>query len=136
VRILIGSDGGDRIRYTAAAVQQLTRGIDAEVFVLHVLHPEAGDAPPEAHRAIAAQRRRALAEALSRAGLDATLLIETRAPFVRVYQHMIRRAEELQIDMIVVASKRAGGVVDLILGGVAQELLRRSPVPVLVVRPA
>jgi nucleotide-binding universal stress UspA family protein len=45
-----------------------------------------------------------------------------------------RVAREQQADILVIATNRAAGVRGLLLGSVAQALMRLSPCPILVVR--
>ena len=52
-----------------------------------------------------------------------------------IAEAIARVAREQGVDIVVVASKRADGIRGLLLGSTAQELLSRSPCPVLVVRP-
>ncbi len=135
MRVLICSDEGRRIFDMAAAIKRMTEGSSAEIFVLHVLHPGEGGRTPEDQQRLAEERKGAAETALEMAGLAGEVIVETRDPLVRVHQHVLRIAQRLDPDMIVVASKRAGGILDLVLGGVAQELIRHSRIPVLVVRP-
>jgi nucleotide-binding universal stress UspA family protein len=52
-----------------------------------------------------------------------------------VAEAVARVARESGADLVVVASKRAGGLAGLLLGSTTRALLRLSPCPVLVVRP-
>jgi len=135
MRILITVDERQRTPYLAAAILRLTRNAPAEVIALRVLNPSEGGRTPEAEAEFAATCREQISKHLTEAGLEATVLTETREPFTRVHQHVLARAKALDVDMIVVASKRVGGVLDTVIGGVAQELVRHSRIPVLVVRP-
>lgn len=135
MRVLICSDEGRRIFDMAAAVKRLAGDLHLEVFVVHVLHPGEGGRTEEAQAELAAERRGAAETALEMVGLSGEVIVETRDPLVRVHQHVLKVGQRVEAGVIVVASKRAGSLVDIVLGGVAQELLRHSRVPVLVVRP-
>lgn len=135
MRVLICSDEGRRIFDMTAAVKTLISEAGADIVVVHVLHPGEGGRTDEAQADIARDRKAAAETALEMVGLSGEVIVETRDPLVRVHQHVLQVAQRVQADMVVVASKRAGSLVDLVLGGVAQELLRHSRIPVLVVRP-
>lgn len=135
MRVLICSDEGRRIFDMAAAIKKMTVDAAPEVFVLHVLHPGEGGRTDEEQGRLAEERKGAAETALEMVDLPGEVIVETRDPLVRVHQHVLRVAHRLDVDMIVVASKRAGGILDLVLGGVAQELIRHSTIPVLIVRP-
>ncbi|MDD5034697.1 MAG: universal stress protein [Methylococcaceae bacterium] len=70
-----------------------------------------------------------LADGLRRSGADAKALL-IQGPIVA---SIIRQAELLDADMIVVGSHGHGALHHLLLGGVSRGILRESPRPVLVV---
>lgn len=135
MRVLIAADETRRIFDMVEWVKRITRDARAEVIVLHILHPGEGGSTPAEQETLVRQRTEAAQACLDMSELAGEVIVQTRAPLVRVYQQILVAAQERDVDMIVVASKRAGSVIDIVLGGVAQELLRRSPIPVLVVRP-
>ena len=84
---------------------------------------------------VLAERRHQLEELLVDADLPTHLLIETLPYGDEIPSYLALRARDLEVDAIVVCSKRSIGVFAGILGSIAQGLLRESTVPVLVVRP-
>ena len=52
------------------------------------------------------------------------------------FHQIIRAAKRLRCDLIVMATHGRTGLVHAIMGSVAENVLRRAPCPVLVVRPA
>jgi nucleotide-binding universal stress UspA family protein len=114
---------------------------DAEVTVLTVIDPTAGfpsgmAAPASAEVWYDSARERAegrLEEARRRAaeaGVDVDPVVETGRPA----RTIVGYAEEHDVDAVVMGSHGRNGVVRVLLGSVAETVVRRSPVPVTVVR--
>lgn len=122
------------------AAAKAARLAGAEVFVLHVAEPEPDfmgfEAGPEVVRGqIAEEFRRqhrevqALAEGVRQTGIAATALL-IRGPTVET---TLKEAERLGADLIVVGSHGRSAVYDVLVGRYSAGILRRSPIPVLVV---
>lgn len=131
------STASDRVVDAAAKAARLA---GAEVFVLHVAEPEPDfmgfEAGPEVVRGqIAEEFRRqhrevqALAEGVRQTGIAATALL-IRGPTVET---TLKEAERLGADLIVVGSHGRSAVYDVLVGSYSAGILRRSPIPVLVV---
>lgn len=120
--ILVATDfspAGENAVQTAASLA--ARG-ESSLAVIHVTDP-----PPTP------ETRRSLAELLTRLRPD---LPETRG-FVRVgtpWREIVRLAEELGVDAIVLGSTGLSRIERLLLGSTAEGVVRRAPCPVLVVR--
>ena len=72
-------------------------------------------------------------DGLERQGVD----VETETLLgVRPAPAILRYAEEHAVDLIAVATHGQGGLPRLVVGSVADKVLRAATVPVLVVRPA
>jgi nucleotide-binding universal stress UspA family protein len=129
-------DGDTALR----AIRELVRD-DDEVIAIHVVEP--GDLPwgrPEGDLVAAFERdmdaREArIGEAVTAAGLQATVVVDLPNSGEGAAEFVAREAGERSADLVVVVSKRASGVRGLLLGSVAQALLRLAPCPVLIVRP-
>ena len=63
-------------------------------------------------------------------GPHVTLLIREGSPFVEI----VRYAREEHIDLIVMGTHGRGPIAHMLLGSVAEQVLRKAPCPVLVVR--
>lgn len=125
------------------AVVACARGLatpDGELIILHVAAPEPDfvgyDAGPSSVRDNVArdlrrehQAVRLLADAASGPGLEVTPLTVQGMTADRILEH----AERLGAHFIVVASRGHGALHDLLVGSVVRGLLRRAPVPVVVV---
>lgn len=113
---------------------------DATLVLVHVLTPAGGSVGPDGLLADPAgvvddQRARAeqlFDEAEATAGDDRTLEHELLAG--RPAGEIINCAEEHDIDQIIMGSHGRDGAARLLLGSVSETVVRRSPVPVTVVR--
>lgn len=143
-RILVPTDFSD---YSRAALEYglaLAEKFGAEIHLLHVLQdlvglvPEPGLAfPPPGDYAIELQAsaERALAALPGEgAGEGVTITRATRhgPPFLEI----IRYAREQEIELIVMGTHGRSGIAHMLLGSVAEKVVRKAPCPVLTVRAA
>src|ERR1700751_5758666 len=114
----------------------IARGYGARVFALHVFTPD----PPVCHMpskvAIAAietgeQHAKARVES-QLAGLEHETIVEWN---MGVWEAVQRAIEANRIDLIVMGTHGRTGVEKFFMGSVAEEIFRRSPVPVLTIGP-
>ncbi|WP_435346173.1 universal stress protein [Haloarchaeobius sp. HRN-SO-5] len=115
---------------------------DAKLSVLHIIDPaEAGSGrrfslptfPQEWYENAREDANRQLAEA-SDLATEAGLEVETAVVVGRTARSIVEYAEENDCDHIVTGSHGRSGVSRILLGSVAETVIRRSPVPVTVVR--
>jgi nucleotide-binding universal stress UspA family protein len=143
-RILVPFDGSDQA--ITALEYALTQFSDADITVVHVI--EAGGVSgmgtgymaPHYGEAFAAEREAAedraeqlFEEAQAHAdeyGVTLTTATESGRPV----REIIGYTEENDIDQIVIGSHGRSGASRLLLGSVAETVVRRAPVPVIVVR--
>ena len=110
---------------------------------LHVLHvvqdpytqPWAAEAFPAALGDLLAQweeqaRRRMLDSVPEDRRATATVATRTGSPFLEI----VRYAEEQQVDLIVIGTHGRGPLGHMLLGSVAEKVVRKAPCPVLTVR--
>jgi nucleotide-binding universal stress UspA family protein len=116
----------------------LARGYGAKVHALHVLIPAPYVYLPPGltGAAIEAAEERAQAE-MQRvesllAGLEHQTLVERG---IEVWPAVRRAIEEDNVDLIVLGTHGRTGAEKLLFGSVAEEIFRRSPVPVLTIGP-
>jgi nucleotide-binding universal stress UspA family protein len=137
MKLLVAADGSGHVRDAALpAVSRLVTDIDAEVYVLHVVHGASEAWSEDELKQVLAKRRHDLEALLVDADLPTTLLVETLPYGGKVDNYICLRAGDLEVDAVVVTSRHATGLMRGLLGSVAQGVLSDSPVPVLVVRPA
>lgn len=137
-RVLVAFDGSSQSE--VALEHALAEFPDAEIIVLTVLDPaEASYAGDEAapvltdswHKSAMNTAERTLDEAREQAG---DREIETDHTVGRPGRAIVEYAEDNDIDHIVTGSHGRTGVSRLLLGSVAETVVRRSSVPVTVVR--
>jgi nucleotide-binding universal stress UspA family protein len=141
-RILCPTDFSD---YSAEAISYacaLADRFDAELHLLHVLEvrPEAtpvfgaGLALPSYSRESRTAAEEKLGHLLAenwQAGKRVVRIATEGTPFLEI----IRYAKEHQIDIIVMGTHGRAGLSHIMMGSVAERVVRKSPCPVLTVRP-
>lgn len=142
--ILVPLDGSDRSERALAHAQEIGELFDARYTLLRVVSPlvvpsptgwYAGYTPApiiEAERAVAIERTEDVAKRMQNIGLNVSVsLLESIAPDAAI----VRFAEANAVDLIVMSSVGSSGVRRLLLGSVADKVVRTSAVPVLVCNP-
>ena len=113
---------------------------DGHIYVLHVAEPDPDfvgyDIGPDVVRDQVAEEYhrehrqvQALAEGLRKEGIDATALMIQGA----IVETILREAERLDVDFIVVTSHGHGAAFDLLIGSISKGVVHKSSRPVLVV---
>jgi nucleotide-binding universal stress UspA family protein len=137
MQLLVAADASGRIRDAAfPVIASLAGDVVPQVTVLHVVRAASEAWSDEELQQVMTERRERLEELLADSGFDVKLLVEPLPYGGEVHHYIALRAADLGVDALVVASKRATGLMGGLLGSVAQGLLAESPVPVLVVRPS
>jgi nucleotide-binding universal stress UspA family protein len=148
-RLVLGTDGSrNTSRALGFLLVRLKPPAGARVTVVRVLEPVLPRSrallPTPVRRAVmtsaaglhakrARQARRELAGAavlLKRAGWRARGVVRTGVPLVELLQQVAAS----RADLLVVGARGTGGLARLLLGSVAEGVLDRSPVPVLLVK--
>jgi nucleotide-binding universal stress UspA family protein len=80
----------------------------------------------------ARQRLESLGEAFRQAGIECTTSVRIGIP----YEEILKEAEAMTPDLIVVGAKAAPVFGRFLLGGTAERVARHAPCPVLVIRQA
>jgi nucleotide-binding universal stress UspA family protein len=123
-RILVPTDGSTESEAVFPALMPIVRAYAPEVALLHVIEdPEASFMPP-------APVAKACG-ALRASNVNAYLELREGMPA----EEILRAAREKKADLIAMSTHGRSGLVRLIAGSVAEEVLRGAEVPVLVTRP-
>jgi nucleotide-binding universal stress UspA family protein len=143
-RILCPVDFSDAARHALDHAVALAGWYDAQITALYVWHPAflpnppvlfdelpGGVAPTEADRQHVLDRLRDWMAPARAAGRQTEVLLEEGAPAVRI----LERAASLPADLIVMGTHGRGGFERLLLGSVAEKVLRKASCPVLTVPP-
>jgi len=132
--ILHPTDFSDRSALALPVASALARDYGARLVVLHVAAPPAvayteGVFVPEDHEAALAEARRQL-ELLQAPGVAAERRFEEGDPVAGI----LRVAEEIHSDLIVMGTHGRTGLGRLFMGSVAEQVLRKAPCPVLTLK--
>ncbi|MFV0445778.1 MAG: universal stress protein [Planctomycetaceae bacterium] len=143
-RILVPVDFSEFGKHALRYGCEFARRFGAEVHLLHVVEdvypmvPEAGMLLPAqgnylqelqsaAHKALEQIPNEEMRTGLS----DVVRHTETGTPFLEI----IRYARQADIDLIVIGTHGRSGLVHMLMGSVAEKIVRKAPCPVLTVRP-
>jgi nucleotide-binding universal stress UspA family protein len=143
VRILVAVDFSSVTDRVMDIARDLAARMASHVYVLHVAEPEPDfvgyDVGPDVVRDQVAEEYhrehrqvQRLADSLRSSDVGATALLIQGS----IVETIIREADRLDADLVVVGSHGHGAVFDLLVGSISEGLVRRSSRPVLVVPPA
>ena len=143
-RILWPTDFSPLAKVALPHALRLAEGSGAELVVLHVLPSTALFAAPEISGAVwdrlERENRTVGAAQLRRV----TEQVKARGPKIRVhsvlaqgvpFDQILRAAGRLRCDLIVIATHGRTGLRHILMGSVAENVVRRAPCPVLTVHP-
>lgn len=137
-RILVPLDGSALAEAVLAPAGELATLLDAELVLLHVVErgaPTQVHGQPHLHHAGDAGRYlHGVAEALRQRGVRAVTHVHEPA-IGDVAESIAQHAAELAVGLILLCTHGSGGLRGLLLGSIAQQTLRLTTRPVLVVRP-
>jgi nucleotide-binding universal stress UspA family protein len=127
-RILVPLDGSERAETALLHAERLASAFGSELLFLWVLAHAAGDGDSSpAHDYL--ENIRARLEATGVSGLSLTVAAGDAADAI------LRVVEEEQVSLVCMSTHGLGGIRRLVLGSVADAVVRRSDVPVLLIRP-
>lgn len=140
MNILVGIDFGEFSHRITQAAAQLARGLGAKIWLVHVAEPDPEFVGYEADstqmRDVVAKRYhaehrdlQAIAQGLRDDGLDCVGLLVQGATVATV----LREADKVAADIIVVGSHGKGVLKRLLMGSTSEGVLHRADVPVYVV---
>tara|TARA_R110002072_G_scaffold243821_2_gene403111 strand:+ start:101749 stop:102204 length:456 start_codon:yes stop_codon:yes gene_type:complete len=137
-KILVPTDFSEHSNKAAVYGAELARKFGAELHLMHaieatpLIYGEGAYVAPETEAEIEAAVTEQLEKQLagSAEGLTIVRKIEHGHPFVET----IRYAKENDIGLIVVGTHGRGAIAHMLLGSVAEKVVRKAPCPVLAVR--
>ena len=139
MKIVVAYDGSEGAKQAALASVPVARVSDATLLLLHVINPRAdlGGIQGSHDEALREATRRAEEEARAFAA-DLYDRVEVRVDTVErgedTGETICRIASGEGAEMLVIATRRAGGLSGFFLGSVTQQLIRHAGCPVMVVR--
>lgn len=138
MRVLVPLDGSDP-SWTALEYA-LEQHRDEDIIVMHVVNPVAGlysgEGFSDYEQLISAGEERAerLFDEARETATEASVAIDTETRIGNPTEMILECVEDLDIDQIVIGSHGRSGVSRVLLGSVAEAVIRRSSVPVTIVR--
>ncbi len=137
-RILIPLDGSKLAETVIPIVSDLAKRYQARVILFHVLEKEVPESIHGQHHLGQGEEARnyltAIADQLTANG--GQVEIEVHEPRqANVAQSISEHARDLQIDLVVLCAHGRGGLRDILIGSIAQEVIHQETIPVLFIRP-
>jgi nucleotide-binding universal stress UspA family protein len=140
-RILVATDFSEASHVAVRYGRALSEAFRASLDVLHVMEDpfiyaptSEGYLPPpqyfEEMEKTVQERLDQVIPAADRAKTQTRLLIKKGSPFVEI----IRHAKSENIDLIVMGTHGRGPIAHMLMGSVAEKVVRKAPCPVLTVR--
>jgi nucleotide-binding universal stress UspA family protein len=142
-RILVPTDFSEASAKAFVYGRGLARLFGSSLELLHVIdaHPFAGSPPAEGYvaemPAFAAELEKAARSSLARLAAQATepyAAVVESLRWGRPHAEIARQAQEHEVDLIVMGTHGRGFVGHLLMGSVAERVVRVAPCPVLTVR--
>ena len=139
-RILVPTDFSEPSGVAVKYAKAFAEAFGAALHVVHVLEdpftvmPAEGYMPPpqflQDMEKTARQRLNEVLSAAERDKLHAELVTLRGSPFVEI----VRYAKQHEIDLIVMGTHGRGPIAHMLMGSVAERVVRKAPCPVLTVR--
>jgi nucleotide-binding universal stress UspA family protein len=134
-KILHPTDLSENSRAAFDVACALARDYRAELLVLHVNKPEGIYAPDGVAMALPAQEPLALRGKLAQVRpADSSVKVEHRLVDGEPSEEILKVAGAEGVDVIVMGTHGSTGLARLLMGSVAENVLRKAPCPVLTVR--
>ena len=126
-RILVPLDGTPQSNAALPAARTIAHAISASVFLLQVLDsPESGPAIDETAHKLAR-----VARELAASGLQ----VESAVRFGQAGDEIVQQVREWSADLVIMRTRGWSGIQRAVMGSVAEDLLSRSDVPIMLLRP-
>ena len=141
--IMVATDGSELARKAVDSAIKLAQLNKAKLYAVHVIAP--GETKVTQHDPRDAEWEKHMKEHLMTQGKEATHYVETAGKIVNVEvepvvlegnpaSEIVNFAEKNDVELIVMGTLGKTGVQRFLLGSVAENVVRHSKVPVLVVR--
>jgi len=137
-KILFPTDFSESAENASRYALSLAKKYGSKVYVIHVIEPftyttEFGLDFSAQLKEMEASARRLLddvAASIKKNNLDVESALITGEPFVEI----IKYARKEQVDLIVMATHGRSGIEHMLMGSVAEKVVRKSPCPVLTIK--
>jgi nucleotide-binding universal stress UspA family protein len=141
--ILLPTDYSIHSDYAAEVAQSLARASGGTIHLVHIyaapatMLPDGTPLPAQPSALIAAKERADAEMAAAQRRFEAAapgVAIEARAVLGNVLDAILELARSGRFDIVVMGTHGRGGIRRLLMGSVAEAVIRHSPIPVLAVR--
>lgn len=134
-RILVPTDFSESAYAAAEVAARIAKRTDARVYLLHVVNLLEYGAEDEIAKQLFVMKvvRKRMEELVNQPFFEGVNVVEALS-FDLIYENVSKKANEHEIDLIVMGSHGTSGLKEVIWGSTAQKILRRSDCPVLVVK--
>jgi nucleotide-binding universal stress UspA family protein len=140
--ILAPTDFSEYSKQAVASALELAKKFGAKLSILHVVelppYPVEGYVPPSVTSTFLEDLERQASQDLAQvtpeaesAGIEVARLVTVGSP----YRKIIDMAEAEQVDLIVMATAGRTGFSRLVMGSIAERVVRTASCPVLTIRP-
>ena len=137
-KILCGTDFSDSSYHALEYGLRFAKSSDGILVVVHLVHVPAGDLIGEQSYTLNFEEVRAQMQAmlddLHKTRLQSYPNAELLVDFGDPAQQLIKLATDRDMDLIVTSTHGRSGLSHLIMGSVAEKIIRHAPCPVFVVR--
>lgn len=141
--IMVATDGSDSVKKAVDAAVKISQLNKAKLYAVHVV--ASGETKMTQHDPRDAEWAKHMKEHLTAQGREATHYVETAGKIFNVEvepvilegnptDRIVNFAEKNDVELIVIGTLGKSGVQRFLLGSVAENVVRYSKVPVLVVR--
>lgn len=141
--IMLATDGSEIAKKAADSAIKIAKLNNAKLYAVHVISP--GEISVTLHDPRDVEWKKAMKERFEAQGKEATAYVETSGKIVNVpvesailegnpADEIVNFAEKYDIDLIVMGTLGKTGIQRFLLGSVAENVIRHSRKPVLVIR--
>jgi nucleotide-binding universal stress UspA family protein len=141
-RILAPTDFSDLSKQGLKSALELAQSFGAKLVLIHVVepppYPVEGLIPSPLGATLLDDLERQASQELARMLVDtqgSAVDVERRVVVGIPYRKIVEVAEEEKADLLVVTTHGRTGLVHLVMGSVAEKIVRTAPCPVLTIRP-
>jgi len=138
--ILVALDGSEAAEQILPHVQVLQRKMGSHVTLISVVSLLQGLLPEPSHadlepvlREVEGETQSYLKGVVNRLQQDGAV-VDFECPEGAPADTIVRRATELQVDLLALTTRGRGGIERTLFGSVADKVLRTAPCPILLVR--
>ncbi|MGB0777034.1 MAG: universal stress protein [Flavobacteriaceae bacterium] len=140
-RILVPIDFSDQARAAAMVAADIARKTDSEIHLLHMLELPVDMVDPTGITNVTGptalfymEQTQKEFEEFAKDPMFKDLKVVQNLQFAKTFSGIIQGAEKAEIDLVVMGSKGATGLSEMLIGSNTEKVVRKSPIPVLVIK--